>query len=97
MADDKDYGYYGKGTAGYAHYKQDFDRSYGHGGGGGGSNGGCLGAILGPILILALFGGAFIIMVFAMYFFFVLIPDVITSAFSGILGGLALPLVSLGL
>lgn len=29
MSDKKrDYGYYGKGTSGYIHYKQDFDRNF---------------------------------------------------------------------
>lgn len=75
-----DYGYYGKGTTGYVHYKQDFDRNFNHGEGGG-SNGGCLGAILGPILILALWAGIFVVAVLIMYFFFVFIPDAIMSLF----------------
>lgn len=29
-----DYGYFGKGTEGYIHYKKTFDRTYGSGGGG---------------------------------------------------------------
>lgn len=39
---DQDFGYYGKGTAGYAHYMHDFNRIYGKGfgGGGGGNSGG---------------------------------------------------------
>lgn len=60
----QDYGYYGKGTTGYTHYKQDFDRNYGHGSGGGGSNGGCLGAFFGPILFLALWVGIFLLLLF---------------------------------
>lgn len=78
----RDYGYYGKGTTGYMHYKQDFDRNFNHGGsGGGGSNGGCLGAILAPILILVLWAGIFVVAVLIMYFFFILIPDAIMSLF----------------
>jgi len=33
-----DYGYFGKGTTGYVHYKQAFDRNFGGSGGGGGSH-----------------------------------------------------------
>lgn len=52
-----DYGYFGKGSTGYAHYQQTFNRCFGSGsdGGrrpsnnnnnnGGGDNGGCLTAI----------------------------------------------------
>ncbi len=40
MANNNDYGYFGKGTEGYAHYKQAFNRNFGQGkkpsGGGGG-------------------------------------------------------------
>lgn len=44
---DQDFGFYGKGAAGYAHYKQDFDRIHGGGGPGGGGNGpGCLGCVM---------------------------------------------------
>ena len=28
MANNNDYGYFGKGTEGYAHYKQAFDRNW---------------------------------------------------------------------
>lgn len=38
----RDYGYFGSGAGGYAHYMQSFHRNFGGGGGGGGS--GCLGA-----------------------------------------------------
>lgn len=31
-----DYGYFGSGSTGYAHYKQSFDRNFGGSGGGGG-------------------------------------------------------------
>lgn len=31
-----DYGYFGKGSAGYAHYQQTFNRCFGSGSGGGG-------------------------------------------------------------
>ena len=43
-----DYGYFGKGSSGYAHYMQTFNAAHGGGGGskGGGSNGGCLGVVL---------------------------------------------------
>lgn len=56
-----DYGYFGKGSTGYAHYQQTFNRCFGSGSGGGGhrppnnnnnnnnggggDNGGCLTAI----------------------------------------------------
>lgn len=39
-----DYGYFGKGSTGYAHYQQTFNRCFGSGSGGG-DNGGCLTAI----------------------------------------------------
>ena len=32
-----DYGYFGSGNTGYAHYKQSFDRNFGGSGGGGGN------------------------------------------------------------
>lgn len=51
MADD--YGYFGSGSTGYAHYMQSFNRNFGSGGGGGGPHrngggggGGCLSTIL---------------------------------------------------
>lgn len=40
-----DYGYFGKGSTGYAHYNQAYKRNFGgggSGGGGGGKGGGCL-------------------------------------------------------
>ena len=40
-----DYGYFGSGSTGYAHYKQSFDRNFGGSGGGNGS--GC-----GPLLLI---------------------------------------------
>lgn len=47
-----DYGYFGKGSGGYAHYMQTFNAAHGGGGGGrGGGNGGCLGVVL--LVILA--------------------------------------------
>lgn len=47
MADKPDFGFYGKGLEGYAHYKAATDRATkggggGGGNGGGGNNGGCL-------------------------------------------------------
>lgn len=39
------YGYFGSGSTGYAHYKQSFDRNFGGSGGGNGS--GC-----GPLLLI---------------------------------------------
>lgn len=38
-----DYGYFGSGSTGYAHYKQSFDRNFGGSGGVGGNrnSGGC--------------------------------------------------------
>lgn len=42
----QDYGYFGKGSAGYDHYMQTFNSTAGKGGGGnGGSNSGCLGVV----------------------------------------------------
>ena len=40
MANNNDYGYFGKGTEGYAHYKQAFDRNFGQGKKPSGSGGG---------------------------------------------------------
>ena len=34
----KDYGYFGKGSTGYAHYMQAFNRNFGTGGPGGGNH-----------------------------------------------------------
>lgn len=36
-----DYGRFGSGSTGYAHYKQAFDRNFGGSGGSGGDNSGC--------------------------------------------------------
>lgn len=36
----RDYGYFGTGSTGYAHYKTAFDRNFGGSGGSGGSGGG---------------------------------------------------------
>ncbi|MBQ8646794.1 MAG: HFLK protein [Oscillospiraceae bacterium] len=52
----RDYGYFGKGMTGYAHYMQAFDRNFGSGGGGNGGGGGgghgCLIAVIALLLIL---------------------------------------------
>ena len=47
-----DYGYFGKGTTGYVHYMQAFNRSFGNGGGsnGGGSGNGC-GCLIAAVII----------------------------------------------
>ena len=45
-----DYGYFGNGSTGYAHYKQSFDRNFGSSGGNrnsGGNGSGC-----GPLLLI---------------------------------------------
>ena len=47
----RDYGYFGKGPAGYAHYMTAFKRN--QGGGGGGGNGGCFLLLLGAVVVLA--------------------------------------------
>ncbi|MDL2254285.1 HFLK protein [Ruminococcaceae bacterium OttesenSCG-928-I18] len=49
--DNWDFGHFGKGTTGYAHYKAAFDRTQKNSGGGGGkgqnnNNGGCLSCLL---------------------------------------------------
>lgn len=49
----KDYGYFGKGSSGYAHYMQSFNENSGSGGGDGS---GCFLAILAVIVVLALLG-----------------------------------------
>lgn len=52
----KDYGYFGKGSTGYAHYMTAFKRnknSPNKGGGNGGNNGGCLIAIIVACAVLA--------------------------------------------
>ena len=48
----RDYGYFGKGPAGYAQYMTAFRRSR-KGGGGGGSRGGCFLLLLGGLAVLA--------------------------------------------
>lgn len=47
-----DYGYFGKGSTGYAHYMQSFNSNNKGSGGGGGDSSGCL--IVGIIVIVAL-------------------------------------------
>ena len=48
-----DYGYFGSGSTGYAHYKQAFDRNFGGSGGGGGHpNGGGSGSGCGKLLFI---------------------------------------------
>lgn len=48
-----DYGYFGNGSTGYAHYKQSFDRNFGGSGGGGGNrNSGGNGSGCGPLLLI---------------------------------------------
>lgn len=48
-----DYGYFGSGSTGYAHYKQSFDRNFGGSGGSGGNhNGGGNGSGCGPLLLI---------------------------------------------
>lgn len=48
-----DYGYFGSGSTGYAHYKQSFDRNFGGSGGGGGNhNDGGTGSGCGPLLLI---------------------------------------------
>ena len=50
----RDYGYFGKGPSGYAHYMTAFKRNQGGGGGGnGGCNGGCFLLLLGTVVVLA--------------------------------------------
>ena len=49
----RDYGYFGKGPAGYAQYMTAFRRSRKGGGGGGGGNGGCFLLLLGGLVVLA--------------------------------------------
>ena len=53
----KDYGYFGNGSSGYAHYMQSFNENNGGGhGGGGGDGSGCFIAILVVIVVLVLLG-----------------------------------------
>lgn len=47
-----DYGYFGNGSTGYAHYKQSFDRNFGGSGGGGNRNSGGNGSGCGPLLLI---------------------------------------------
>ncbi len=49
----RDYGYFGKGPAGYAHYMTAFKRNQGGGGGNGGCSGGCFLLLLGAVVVLA--------------------------------------------
>ena len=49
----RDYGYFGKGPAGYAQYMTAFRRSRKGGGHGGGGNGGCFFLLLGGLVVLA--------------------------------------------
>ena len=49
----RDYGYFGKGPAGYAQYMTAFRRNRKGGGGGGGSRGGCFLLLLGGLAVLA--------------------------------------------
>ena len=49
----RDYGYFGKGPSGYAHYMTAFKRNQGGGGGNGGCNGGCFLLLLGAVVVLA--------------------------------------------
>ena len=46
----KDYGYFGKGNSGYAHYNQTFKSNYS--GNNGGDDGGCLKLFIGAALLL---------------------------------------------
>lgn len=49
----RDYGYFGKGSTGYAQYMTAFRHSRKGGGGGGGSRGGCFLLLLGGLVVLA--------------------------------------------
>lgn len=49
-----DYGYFGSGSTGYAHYKQAFDRNFGGSGGGSGSGCGTLLFIITVAVVAAL-------------------------------------------
>ena len=49
----RDYGYFGKGSTGYAQYMTAFRRSRKGGGHGGGGNGGCFSLLLGGLVVLA--------------------------------------------
>lgn len=49
----RDYGYFGKGPAGYAQYMTAFRRSRKDGRHGGGGNGGCFFLLLGGLVVLA--------------------------------------------
>ena len=50
MSDGGDFGYFGKGASGYAHYNEAYKRDHG---GGGGGNGGC-GCLFWGLIILIL-------------------------------------------
>lgn len=50
-----DYGYFGKGIAGYAHYMQAFDRNNGGGKKPSGGKSGCLGVLVLFFLIIVVF------------------------------------------
>lgn len=50
----RDYGYFGKGSTGYAQYMSAFKRTQRGGGGGGGNGGGCFLVLLGIIVLLAI-------------------------------------------
>lgn len=51
-----DYGYFGKGAAGYAHYTVAYNRNFGGspGGGGGGGNGSGCGCLIAAAVIVVL-------------------------------------------
>ena len=50
-----DYGYFGSGSTGYAHYKQSFDRNFvGSGGGGGHRNNNGVVAVVAALVLLAM-------------------------------------------
>lgn len=54
MHNAQDYGYFGKGNSGYAHYMAAYNRSFGSGGGGGGCGClGCLHVLIIPCIVLA--------------------------------------------
>lgn len=50
----RDYGYFGKGSTGYAQYMTAFKRTQRGGGGGGGGGAGCFLVLLGIIVLLAI-------------------------------------------
>lgn len=83
MADNKghDYGYYGKGTSGYMHYKQDFDRNFNNDNAG--NNNGCLWTIFGPFIIL----GILCILAFV-FFIIIMAPTYLLSTLWDFIAGL---------